>query len=132
PDCSRGIPQRPREFRRNPAHTRCRVMGTEDQKSVLCFLALAFGISSIFYGRSFAGAPLSSVTPFLMWTPGVCAIVTKLVFNRSLVAGVGCRFMRHASARRRPDVFYYRSEAGDWRQLILVESLAVACTSVDS
>ena len=65
-------------------------MGSEDRKSVLCFLALTFGISSIFYGRSFAGAPLNSVTPFLMWTPGVCAIVTRLVFHRP-IAKLGWR-----------------------------------------
>ena len=65
-------------------------MGTQDGKSALCFLALTFGLSSIFWGRSFGGAPLSSVVPFLMWTPGVCAIVTQLVFNRP-IANLGWR-----------------------------------------
>jgi len=36
---------------------------------VLCFLALTFGISAILWVRSFGGAPLNSVVPFLMWTP---------------------------------------------------------------
>ena len=65
-------------------------MDAQDRKSVLCFLALTFGISAIFWGRSFGGAPLSSVVPFLMWTPGVCAIVTQLVFNRP-IANLGWR-----------------------------------------
>ena len=56
-------------------------MDARDRKSVRCFLALTFGISAIFWRRSFGGAPLSAVVPFLMWTPGVCAIVTQLVFN---------------------------------------------------
>ena len=65
-------------------------MDAQDRKSVLCFLALTFGLSSIFWGRSFGGAPLNSVVPFLMWTPGVCAIVTQLVFNRP-IANLGWR-----------------------------------------
>lgn len=65
-------------------------MDTRDRASVLCFLALTFGISSIFYSRSFAGAPLNSVVPFLMWTPGACAIVTQLVFHRPM-ADLGWR-----------------------------------------
>src|SRR6478736_5889177 len=83
-DASRRISERPREFRRDPPHTRARVMDVEDRKSVLCFLALTFGISSVFWGRSFGGAPLNAVVPFLMWTPGVCAIVTQLVFKRPM------------------------------------------------
>src|SRR5262249_10581715 len=75
-DASRRISQRAREFRRDPTHARARLMDTRDRKSVLCFLALTFGISSIFWVRSFRGAPLNSVVPFLMWTPGVCALVT--------------------------------------------------------
>jgi hypothetical protein len=65
-------------------------MDAQDRKSVRCFLALTFGLSSIFWGRSFGGAPLSSVVPFLMWTPGVCAIVTQLVFKRPM-ANLGWR-----------------------------------------
>jgi membrane protease YdiL (CAAX protease family) len=65
-------------------------MDGQDRKSALCFLTLTFGISSIFWGRSFRGAPLSSVVPFLMWTPGVCAIVTQLIFHRP-IANLGWR-----------------------------------------
>ena len=54
------------------------------------FLTLTFAISSIFYGRSFYGASLSSVVPFLMWTPVVCAIVRQLVFHRT-IADLGWR-----------------------------------------
>lgn len=66
------------------------MMDAQERKSVFCFLALTFGLSSIFWGRSFRGASLTSVVPFLMWTPGVCAIVTQLVFNRPL-ANLGWR-----------------------------------------
>ena len=45
------------------------MMDAQDRKSVLCFLALTFGISAILWVRSFGGAPLNSVVPFLMWTP---------------------------------------------------------------
>lgn len=65
-------------------------MDVQDRKSVLCFLALTFGISSIFWGRSFGGTPLNSVVPFLMWTPGVCAIVTQLLFSQR-IANLGWR-----------------------------------------
>jgi CAAX protease family protein len=66
------------------------VIDAKKRNSLIFFLALTFAISLIFYGRSFSGASLSSVVPFLMWTPGVCAIVTQLVFNRTM-PGLGWR-----------------------------------------
>ena len=63
-------------------------MDAKNRNSVIVFLALTFAISAIFYTRSFSGASLSSVVPFLMCTPGLCAIVTQLVFNRT-IAGLG-------------------------------------------
>jgi uncharacterized protein len=65
-------------------------MDATNRHSLIFFLALTFAISSIFYGRSFYGVSLSSVVPFLMWTPGLCAIVTQLVF-RGTIAGLGWR-----------------------------------------
>src|SRR5262245_46455992 len=66
------------------------VMDKKNRNSVVFFLVLTFAISSIFYRRSFSGASLSTVVPFLMWTPGLCAIVTKIVFDRT-IAGLGWR-----------------------------------------
>ena len=68
-------------------------MEPQDRDRVLCFLALTFGISAIFWRQSFLGAPLNSVVPFLMWTPGLCAIVMQLAFRRPL-ADLGWRFGR--------------------------------------
>jgi membrane protease YdiL (CAAX protease family) len=65
-------------------------MDSRNRDSLICFLVLTFAVSSIFYSWSFAGAPLGRVAPLLMWTPGVCAIVTQLVFKRT-IAGLGWR-----------------------------------------
>ena len=65
-------------------------MDAQDRKAVLCFLTLTFGISAFFWRRSFLGAPLPAVVPFLMWTPGLCAVVTQLAFRRPL-ANLGWR-----------------------------------------
>jgi membrane protease YdiL (CAAX protease family) len=58
--------------------------------SVIFFLVLTFVLSSIFYARSFSGAPLGQVAPLLMWMPGVAAIVTQLTFHRT-IKGLGWR-----------------------------------------
>jgi uncharacterized protein len=65
-------------------------MDAQDRKGVLGFLALTFGVSAVFWARSFNGAPWNTVVPFLMWTPGVCAIVTQFVFHRPM-ADLGWR-----------------------------------------
>jgi hypothetical protein len=53
------------------------------RNSLIVFLVLTFALSSIFYIRSFSGAPLGQVAPLLMWMPGVAAIVTQLLFFRT-------------------------------------------------
>ena len=58
------------------------------RNSLIFFLALTFALSSIFYVRSFSGAPLGQVVPLLMWMPGVAAIVTRLLFYRT-IKGLG-------------------------------------------
>ena len=64
-------------------------MDTRTRNSLIVFLTLTFAISWIFYGWSFAGAPLNRVVPLLMWTPGLCALFTQLAF--STMAGLGWR-----------------------------------------
>lgn len=51
------------------------------RNSLIFFLVLTFALSSIFYIRSFSGAPLGEVAPMLMWVPGVAAIVTQPFFS---------------------------------------------------
>ena len=63
---------------------------TKTRNSLVTFLLLTFGVSSVSYARIFAGAPLAQVVSWLMWTPGVAAIVTQLLFYRT-VAGLGWR-----------------------------------------
>ncbi len=57
-------------------------------RSLTVFLVLTFSVSAIFYARSYSGAPLGQVAPFLMWTPGLAAIVTQFIFYRTL-GGLG-------------------------------------------
>jgi hypothetical protein len=64
-------------------------MDTKTRNSLIVFPLLTFALSSIFYVRSFAGAPLEQVAPLLMWTPGVSALITQLMFHRTLPASVG-------------------------------------------
>jgi len=63
-------------------------MDTKARNSLIVFLSMTFGISSIFFSWSFAGAPLNKVVPFLMWTPGLSALITQLAFHRT-VGGLG-------------------------------------------
>jgi hypothetical protein len=58
------------------------------RRDVVCYLLLTFALSAIFYGWSLAGAPLGQVAPPLMWMPALAAIVTRLLFHRT-VAGLG-------------------------------------------
>jgi membrane protease YdiL (CAAX protease family) len=63
-------------------------MEPKTRNSLILFLVLTFALSSIFYARSFSGAPLGRVAPLLMWMPGVAAIITQFVFYRT-VDGLG-------------------------------------------
>jgi membrane protease YdiL (CAAX protease family) len=52
---------------------------------IVTFLALTFGLSTIFYGKIITGG--EGIAPWalpLMLCPGVCAILTKLIFDRNL------------------------------------------------
>jgi membrane protease YdiL (CAAX protease family) len=65
-------------------------MDTRTRNSLVLYLVLTFGLSSIFYAWSYSGAPLEQVALPLMWMPAVAAIVTQLIFYRT-VAGLGWR-----------------------------------------
>lgn len=65
-------------------------MDKTPRNGLALYLTLTFALSAIFYGRLFAGAPLPRVAPFLMWMPGLSAIVTALVVHRTL-GGLGWR-----------------------------------------
>src|SRR6476660_687682 len=68
-------------------------METQPHNRIAVFLILTFGLSSIFYTRLFFGASLATVAPLLMWTPGVAAVATRLLFDRTF-SGLGWRLGR--------------------------------------
>jgi membrane protease YdiL (CAAX protease family) len=52
---------------------------------IVTFLVLTFGLSTIFYVKIFKGG--EGIEPWLMplmWSPGISAIITKLIFDRNL------------------------------------------------
>lgn len=54
------------------------------KKSIICFVVLTFGFSSIFYYLIMANGMNSSNVFFLMWMPALAAIVTSLIFFRTI------------------------------------------------
>ena len=61
------------------------------KKKILVFLALTLGFSSVFYYIVISGRVLNGLTLGLMWCPGLAAIITQLIFHRSL-KGLGWGF----------------------------------------
>jgi membrane protease YdiL (CAAX protease family) len=58
---------------------------TTAHKKILTFLVLTFGFSFVFYYLiASAGTLESGPILGLMWSPGVAALITQLIFNRSL------------------------------------------------
>ena len=56
---------------------------------VVTYLVLTFALSSIFYWQIIAAGRMGMLPVLgLMWCPGVAALITKLVFQRSL-RGIG-------------------------------------------
>lgn len=54
-------------------------------KKILVFLALTFAFSSVFYYLIASAGELGDATLLgLMWSPGVAALITQLIFNGSL------------------------------------------------
>jgi hypothetical protein len=56
------------------------------RNSLIVYLALTFALSTIFYVWSFSGAPLGQVARLLMWMPAAAAIITQIVFYRTLTS----------------------------------------------
>jgi len=81
-------------------------LDTKTRNSLIAYLLLTFGLSSIFYVQAFNGAPLEQVAPSLMWMPALAAVVTQLAFYRTLV-GMGWR-------------------PGPWRYLALAAVIPIA------
>lgn len=69
---------------------RHKVMNMKTRMSVIVYLVLTFAGSAICYAQVFAGASLNQVAILLMWMPGLAAMVTQLLFYRTL-GGLGWR-----------------------------------------
>ena len=65
-------------------------MLTPARKKILVFLFLTFAFSSIFYYLILSSGSLHPYSFGIMWCPGVAAILTQLIFHRSL-RGLGWR-----------------------------------------
>ena len=59
-------------------------MLTTARKKILVFLFLTFAFSSIFYYLILSSGSLHPYSFGIMWCPGLAAILTQLIFQRSL------------------------------------------------
>lgn len=59
-------------------------------KKILVFLLLTLALSSVFYYFIIAAGSLQAYSLGLMWSPGLAALLTQLIFHRS-VRGLGWR-----------------------------------------
>jgi membrane protease YdiL (CAAX protease family) len=59
-------------------------MTSSPAKKIWVFLLLTFALSSIFYYLIISSGSVQSYSLGLMWCPGVAALITQLVFERSL------------------------------------------------
>ena len=61
-------------------------------RKILVFLAITFGLSSVFYYLIISNGSLNAAGGLyvmgLMWCPGIAALITQLIFNKNL-AGLG-------------------------------------------
>lgn len=60
------------------------------KKSIICFVLLTFALSSVLYFFIMTSGRTSLLTILLMWMPAVAAIITALIFFRS-IKGFGWR-----------------------------------------
>ena len=60
-------------------------------KKILVFLLTTFSLSAIFWYLIIFGDTPDKYTPGLMWSPGIAAIITQLLFTRS-IRGLGWSF----------------------------------------
>jgi membrane protease YdiL (CAAX protease family) len=63
-------------------------MAERSWKKIVLFLILMFGLSSIFYSGILKYGMTASYTLGLMWSPGLAALITQLIFTRS-IRGLG-------------------------------------------
>ena len=69
-------------------------MENQAKKKILTYLLLTFSLSSIFYGLILSGRKGSGLLILgLMWCPGVAALATQLLYEKSL-RGMGWRWGR--------------------------------------
>jgi len=59
-------------------------MAERSWKKIVVFLVLMMGLSSIFYKGILKSGMVPSYTLGLMWSPGLAALITQLIFTRSL------------------------------------------------
>lgn len=60
------------------------------KKSIICFVLLTFALSSVLYFFIMNSGMSGLLTTLLMWIPGISAIITALIFSRS-IKGFGWR-----------------------------------------
>jgi hypothetical protein len=65
------------------------------EKKVLTFLVLTFALSTPLYRLIATAESIQSYSAWLMWTPGIAAILTQLLFTRG-IAGLGWRIGKPA------------------------------------
>jgi hypothetical protein len=63
---------------------------TTPARKILTFLALTFGLSTPLYYLIATAESIHSYSAWLMWTPGIAALLTQLLFTRG-IAGLGWR-----------------------------------------
>jgi membrane protease YdiL (CAAX protease family) len=61
---------------------------SKSRKKILVFLVLTFVLSSIFYYLIISAGSIQNYSLGLMWCPGISAIITQLLFERS-IKGLG-------------------------------------------
>lgn len=57
------------------------------RKKIFVFLLLTFGLSAVFYGLIIQAGSLASYSFWLMWCPGISAVLTQLIFHWTLPGG---------------------------------------------
>jgi hypothetical protein len=66
---------------------------TTPTRKIVPFLVLTLALSTPLYWRIATAESIQSYSAWLMWTPGIAAILTQLLFTRG-IAGLGWRIGR--------------------------------------
>ncbi|MBN1265637.1 MAG: CPBP family intramembrane metalloprotease [Anaerolineales bacterium] len=67
------------------------MMHSRSWKKIIVFLGFTFGLSSIFYYFILRSGMIQTYTLGLMWSPGLAALLTQLIFTRS-IRNLGWKF----------------------------------------